>query len=105
MTTKKNHTICGFKSGIVNIFPLVIDRPKWNQEKENMKENNLIYIQLSDSKLTADWRFGKVQLHGDGCDGKVGSVGISFKTMIENDDKEYNEAIERKNSMIERPVS
>ena len=60
MTTKKNHTICGFKSGIVNIFPLVIDRPKWNQEKENMKENNLIYIQLSDSKLTADWRFGKV---------------------------------------------
>ena len=60
MTTKKNHTICGFKSGIVNILPLVIDRPKWNQEKENMKENNLIYIQLSDSKLTADWRFGKV---------------------------------------------
>ena len=39
------------------------------------------------------------------CDGKVGIVGISFKTMIENDDKEYNEAIERKNSMIERPVS
>ena len=56
MTTKKNHTICGFKSGIVNIFPLVMDRPKWNQEKEN----NLIYFQLSDSKLTADWRFGKV---------------------------------------------
>ena len=60
MTTKKNHTICSFKSGIVNILPLVIDRLKWNQEKENMKENNLIYIQLSDSKLTADWRFGKV---------------------------------------------
>ena len=56
MTTKKNHTICGVKSGIVNIFPLVMDRPKWNQEKEN----NLIYFQLSDSKLTADWRFGKV---------------------------------------------
>ena len=56
MTTKKNHTICGFKSGIVNIFPLVMDRPKWNQEMEN----NLIYFQLSDLKLTADWRFGKV---------------------------------------------
>ena len=25
--------------------------------------------------------------------------------MIENDDKEYNEAIERKNSMFERPAS
>ena len=56
MTTKKNHIICGFNSGIVNIFPLVMDGPKWNQEKEN----NLIYFQLSDSKLTADWRFGKV---------------------------------------------
>ena len=56
----------------------------------------------------------KVKLTGDlarfsytvtDCDGKVGSEGISFKTMIENDDKEYNEDIELKNSMIERPVS
>ena len=56
MTTKKNHTICGFKSGIVNIFPLVIDRPKWNQEKENMKENNLNYIWFEVNSWLEIWQ-------------------------------------------------
>ena len=85
-------------------LPLVMDRPKWNQEEENLKENDLIYFKLTDSKLSADWRFGRVEYAVTGRDGKVRSVGISYKTMIENNDKVYNEDMEWKNSMIERPV-
>ena len=85
-------------------LPLVMDRPKWNQEEENLKENDLIYFKLTDSKLSADWRFGRVEYAVTGRDGKVRSVGISYKTMIENNDKVYNEDIEWKNSMVERPV-
>ena len=85
-------------------LPLVMDRPKWNQEEENLKENDLIYFKLTDSKLSADWRFGRVEYAVTGRDGKVRSVRISYKTMIENNDKVYNENIEWKNSMIERPV-
>ena len=85
-------------------LPLVMDRPKWNQEEENLKENDLIYFKLTDSKLSADWRFGRVEYAVTGRDGKVRSVGISYKTMMENNDKVYNEDMEWKNSMIERPV-
>ena len=74
------------------------------QEEENLKENDLIYFKLTDSKLSADWRFGRVKYAVTGRDGKVRSVGISFKTMIENNDKVYNEDMEWKNSMIDRPV-
>ena len=39
-----------------------------------------------------------------GRDGKVRSVGISYKIMIENDNKVYNEDLEWKDSTVERPV-
>jgi len=85
-------------------LPLVMDRSKWNQEEENLKENDIIYFKLTDSKLSADWRFGRVEYTVTGRDGKVRSVGISYKTMIENGDKVFNEDIEWKDSMVERPV-
>ena len=58
-------------------LPLVMDRPKWNQEKENLKED-LVYFKLSDLKLSADWRYGKVEYAITGWDGKVRSAGISY---------------------------
>ena len=85
-------------------LPLVMDRPKWNQEQENLKEGDLVYFKLTDSKLSADWRYGKVEYAITGRDGKVRSVGISYKIMIENDNKVYNEDLEWKDSTVERPV-
>ena len=85
-------------------LPLVMDRPKWNQSEENLKENDIVYFKLTDSKLSADWRFGKIEYAITGRDGNVRSVGISYKTMIEDDKKVYNEDFEWKNSMVERPV-
>ena len=40
----------------------------------------------------------------NGRDGKVRSVGISFKIMVENDEKVYHEDFEWKHSVVERPA-
>ena len=85
-------------------LPLVMDRQKWNQEEENLKENDIVYFKLTDSKLSADWRFGNIEYAITGRDGNVRSVGISYKTMIENDKKVFNEDFEWKNSLVERPA-
>ena len=85
-------------------LPLVMDRPKWQLEEENLKENDLVYFKLTDSKLAADWRLGKVEFVNNGRDGKVRSVGISYKIMLESDEKVYHEDFEWKHSVVERPV-
>ena len=85
-------------------LPLVMDRPKWHLEDENLKENDIVYFKLSDSKLSADWRLGKVESVHTGRDGKVRSVQISYKIMIENDKKLYHEDFEWRHSVVERPA-
>ena len=85
-------------------LPLVMDRPKWHLEDENLQEQDLIYFKLTDSKLAADWKLGKVEYVNVGRDGKVRSVGISHKIMIEHDNKVYHEDLDWKHSVVERPV-
>ena len=78
--------------------------PEWHLEDENLKENDLIYFKLTDSKLAADWKLGKVEYVNIGRDGKVRSVGISHKIMIEHANKVYHEDLGWKHSVVERPV-
>ena len=85
-------------------LPLIMDRPKWQEEEENLKEQDLVYFKLTDSKLSADWRLGKVEYVNIGRDGKVRSVGVSYKIMVENNDKVYHEDFEWKSSVVERPA-
>ena len=54
-------------------LPLVMDRPKWNQDEENLKEGDLVYFKLTDSKLSADWRFGRGSVNRDRLKNKVSS--------------------------------
>ena len=77
-------------------LPLVMDRPKWHIEEENLQTNDLVYFKLTDSKLSADWKVGKVEYVKIGRDGKVREVGIAFKNMDEDGDW--------KHSLVERPV-
>ena len=77
-------------------LPLVMDRPKWQMEEDNLKTDDLVYFNLTDSKLSADWRVGKVEYANIGRDGKVREVGIAFKNMDEEEDW--------KHSLVERPV-
>ena len=37
-------------------LPLVMDRPKCQLAEENLKECDLVYFKLTDSKLTGEWR-------------------------------------------------
>ena len=77
-------------------LPLVMDRPKWHLEEENLQTNDMVYFKLTDSKLSADWKVGKVEYVKIGRDGKVREVGIAFKNMDEDGDW--------KHSLVERPV-
>ena len=77
-------------------LPLVMDRPKWHIEEENLQTNDLVYFKLTDSKLSADWKVGKVEYVKIGRDGKVREVGIAFKNMDEEGDWRH--------SLVERPV-
>ena len=85
-------------------LPLVMDRPKWHAEDENLREQDLVYFKLTDSKLAADWRMGKVEHVNVGRDGKVQSVGISYKIMVESDEKVFHEDHEWRHEVVERPV-
>ena len=85
-----------FKLWNTTYLPLVMDRPKWHVEGENLQINDLVYFKLSDSKLSADWKVGKVEHVKIGRDGKVREVGIAFKSMDESGDW--------KHSLVERPV-
>ena len=77
-------------------IPLVMDRPKWHLEDDSMRTDDLVYFKLTDSKLSADWRLGKVEYVNIGRDGKVREIGISFKNMDEDGNW--------KHSVVERPV-
>ena len=77
-------------------LPLVMDRPKWHIEEENLQTNDLVYFKLTDSKLSADWKVGKVEHVKIGRDGKVREVGIAYKNMDEDGDWRH--------SLVERPV-
>ena len=57
-------------------LPFVLDRPIWQVEEENVKEQDLVYFKITDSKLSEDWRLGKVEYMNTERDGKV---GVSFR--------------------------
>ena len=80
----------------ISYIPLVMDRPKWHLEGENLRTDDLVYFKLTDSKLAADWRLGKVEYVKTGRDGNVREVGIAFKNMDEDENW--------KHSLVERPA-
>ena len=85
-------------------LPLVMDRPIWHFEGENLKPDDLVYFKLTDTKLASDWRYGKVEYVDVGRDGLVRKVGVSYKVMVENVSKVYNEDFKWKRSVVERPA-
>ena len=76
--------------------PLIMDRSKWHVEDENLREGDICYFKLTDSKLASDWRLGKVEFTKIGADGQVREVGVSYKSKIDDDDWRH--------SVVERPA-
>lgn len=78
-------------------IPLIADRQKWHFEADNLKENDLLYFKITDSKLSSVWKIGKVEYIIMGEDNMVRKVGISYKQInIDTLDGEIN--------VVERPV-
>ena len=63
---------------------------------ENLVENDIVYFKLKDSKLAQSWLIGKVEFIDVSKDGKVRTVGVSYKHNTEDG--------ERKFSIVERPA-
>ena len=72
-----------------------MDRPKWNIDNENLREGDLVYFKLTDSKLAADWRLGKVEYVIKGRDDRIRKVGISYKCDTDGDSYRH--------SVVEQP--
>ena len=66
-------------------LPLIMERQKWHFSQENLKPEDIVYFKLTESKMSADWRFGKVEEVKVGQDGLVREVNISYKD-TEGDD-------------------
>ena len=80
----------------VDYIPLIAQRQKWHVETENLAENDVVYFKLKDSKLAQTWLIGKVEFVNISKDGKIRTVGVSYKHDTEDG--------ERKFSIVERPV-
>ena len=80
--------------------PLIMDRPKWHTDDDNLRPQDLVFFKLTDSAISADWRLGKVEFTTVGKDGKVRNVGISYKVKSDDDDQ-VSEGW--KHSVVERP--
>lgn len=80
----------------IDYIPLIAQREKWHAEIENLIENDIIYFKLKDSKLAQSWLIGKVEFVNTSKDGKIRTVGVSYKHDTEDG--------ERKFSIVERPV-
>ena len=50
-------------------IPVIMSKSKWHFHKENLKPGDIVYFQLTESKMSANWRLGKVE------DVKVGQDG------------------------------
>ena len=95
MTRIEDIYMMWFQVWNVNYIPLIMDRPKWQLEGENLREQDLVYFKLTDSALAADWRLGKVEYVNTSRDGKIREVGIAYKIMDEDDGWRH--------SVVERP--
>ena len=60
-------------------LPLIMERQKWHFSEENLKPEDVVYFKLTESKMSADWRIGKVEEVKVGQDGLVREVNISYK--------------------------
>ena len=81
---------------ITSYLPLIAQMQKWHDEEPNLQEGDVIYFKLKDSKMGQKWTIGKVEYVEVSRDGKVRTVGVSYKYDTENDGRKF--------STVQRPV-
>ena len=79
-------------------LPLIMQRKKWHERSENLVSGDIVYFKLTESKMSADWRAGKVEEVKIGEDGYVRKVRIAYKDTSAQDSDDW---IHR---TVDRPV-
>ena len=79
-------------------LPMLMNRRKWHYQKENMKEGDIVYFKLTESKMSANWRVGKVEDVKLGQDGYVRSVVVAYKDTSSDDPADWS------HRTVDRPV-
>ena len=52
-------------------MPLICNRQKWHFHSDNLRPGDVVYFKLTESKMSANWRIGKVEEVKAGQDGYV----------------------------------
>ena len=86
-----------YRCWVTSFVPLILERPKWKLESDNLAPNDVIYFKMLDSPLGATWKLGKVESVKTGRDGFVRDVTVAYKIM--DDDTET-----WRHATVERPV-
>ena len=70
-------------------LPLVMNRQKWHFKQENFKPGDIIYFKITESKMHADWKMGKVEEVKVGQDGFVREATVSYKDVSSNEPTDW----------------
>ena len=85
-----------YKVWNTDYIPLIAGRQKLHLEAENLRENDVVYFKLRESKISTKWVLGKVEFVVLSKDNKVRKVGVSYKQTNDDGEGEIN--------VIERPA-
>ena len=77
-------------------IPIIVKRQIWHNEEENLEENDIVYFKLTDSPLSPNWTIGKIDNIIKSRDGKVRTIGVSYKHDTEDGSRKFR--------IVERPV-
>ena len=75
-----------------------MNRRKWHFHRENLKPGDIVYFKLTESKMSANWRIGKVEEVKLGQDGYVRQVTVAYK------DTTHEDASDWVHRAVDRPV-
>ena len=83
-------------------LPLVMNRQKWHFKAENFKPGDVVYFKITESKMHANWKLGKVEEVKLGQDGYVREATISYKDVSSNepDDWMYRTVVRPVRNMV-----
>ena len=70
-------------------LPVIMDRQKWHFKQENIQPGDIVYFKLTESKMSSDWRIGKVEQVDVGRDGYVREAIIAYKDTSGDDASDW----------------
>ena len=83
---------------IQDVLPTLVPCRRWKDAMKNLKPGDIVYFKLTESKMSANWRIGKVEEVKLGQDGYVRQVTVAYK------DTAHEDASDWVHRAVDRPV-